>query len=112
MNRVSEIMLKEFICCSPTSKLDEPKNLMEKYQCTKIAVVDKNKMIIGAIGQADLCKGKNVIECMSKNMRVVEEDSTLDECLRVMIMNNIEQVPVIDKQGHFCGIVTQKELLR
>ena len=112
MNRVSEIMLKEFICCSPTSKLDEPEQLMQKHQCTKIAVVDKNKMIIGAIRQADLGKGKNVIECMSKNMRVVEEDSTIDECLRVMIMNDIEQVPVIDKQGHFCGIVTQKDLLR
>lgn len=113
MDRVSEVMFKEFICCSPLSKLDEPKKLMEKYHCSKIPVVDKNRMIIGAISKSDLnCKANNVIECMSKNMSAVEEDSTVDECLKLMILNNIEQVPVIDKQGHYRGFVTEKQLLK
>jgi CBS domain-containing protein len=69
-------------------------------------------MIIGAIHKCDLNNEENiVVKCMSKNMKVVEADSTVDECLRVMILNNIEQVPVIDKQGHFCGMVTEKQLL-
>lgn len=113
MDRVSEIMIKEFVCCSPTSKLDEPKILMEKYECSKIPVVDKNRMIIGSISKSDLNRDVNkVIECMSKNIRAVEEDSTVDECLRMMIMNDIEQIAVIDKQGHFQGMVTEKQLLK
>lgn len=113
MDRVSEVMFKEFVCCSPMSKLEEPKILMEKYHCSKIPVVDKNRMIIGSISKADLEKdGHNVIECMSKSTRAVEEDSTVDECLKLMILNNIEQVPVIDKQGHYRGIVTEKQLLQ
>lgn len=112
MDRVSEIMIKEFVCCSPMAKLEEPKNLMDKYHCSKIPVVDKNRMIIGSISRADLDKDvHNVIECMSKNIRAIEEDSTVDECLKLMILNDIEQVPVIDKQGHFRGIVTEKQLL-
>lgn len=113
MDRVSEIMIKEFVCCSPMSKLDVPETLMEKYHCSKIPVVDKNRMIIGAVSRSDLNRGAHcVIECMSKNVRAVDEDSTVDECLRLMILNNVEQIPVIDKQGHFRGIVTEKQLLK
>lgn len=112
MDRVGEIMIKESVCCSPMAKLEEPKNLMEKYHCSKIPVVDKNRMIIGSVSRADLeTNARNVIECMSKNIRAVEEDTTVDECLKLMIINNIEQVPVTDKQGHFCGIVTERQLL-
>lgn len=112
MNRVSEIMIKELVCCTPTMKIEDSKILMDKYECTNIPVVDKNQMIIGAISKSDLNDEANiVVKCMSKNLKVVEEDSTVDECLRVMILNNVEQVPVIDKQGHFCGMVTEKQLL-
>lgn len=113
MDRVSEIMIKELVCCSPASRMDEPKNLMEKYECSKIPVIDKNRMIIGAVSKSDLdMPADRVIECMSNSMRAVEEDSTVDECMRVMILNNVEQVPVIDKQGHYCGLVTEKQLFK
>lgn len=113
MNKVSEIMIKELVCCTPLTKIEESKRIMKKYECSKIPVVNsfKDRKIIGAVALEDLLKKKKVIHCMSKNLKAVEEDSTIDECLRVMIMNNMEQVPVIDKQGHFCGIVTEQRIL-
>ena len=112
MDRVSEIMIRDLVCCTPTTKPEDSKSLMEKYECTKIPVVDKNQMIIGTIGLNDIKKDAHkVVECMTKNIKAVEADSTIDECLRIMILNNIDQVPVIDKQGHFCGMVTEKVLL-
>lgn len=112
MERVREIMIRELVCCTANTKIEESKSLMEKYECSKIPVIDKNHMIIGAISKNDLQgNAYKVIECMSKNMKVVEEDSTIDECLKIMILNNIEQVPVIDKQGHFRGMVTERRLM-
>jgi CBS domain-containing protein len=32
MNRVSEIMIKDLVCCKPTTKVEESKILMEKYE--------------------------------------------------------------------------------
>lgn len=114
MDKVSKIMLKESVCCSPMSNIDEPKILMEKYKCSNIPVVDKNRMIVGAVSKIDLEKSDvhNVIECMSKKMRAVEEDDTVGECLKLMILNNIEQVAVTDKQGHYRGLVTEKEVVK
>ena len=113
MDRVSEIMIKDLVCCTVTSKIEDSKNLMKKYSCSKIPVVDRNNMIIGAISPNALQGDEEkVLKHMIKNMSAVEVDSTVDECLRLMILNNIEQVPVIDKQGHYCGIVTEKELLK
>lgn len=115
MDRVSEIMIKDLVCCTPYTKIEDSKHIMEKYDCSRLPVVNtlKDKRVIGVISSSDLHKKfNNVIECMSREIRGVEVDSTVDECLRVMIMNNVEQVPVLDKQGHLCGIVTEKSLLR
>lgn len=114
MDKAYEIMLKDLVCCSPMSNLDEPKILMEKYNCKKIPVVDKNHMIVGAVSEADLKKSGaiTVIECMTKEMCAVEEDDTVGDCLKLMILNNIEQIAVIDKQGHYRGLVTERQLLK
>ena len=114
MYKAREIMLKESVCCLPTSKLEETKIIMKKYNCTKIPVIDNNRMIVGVVSASDLDK-KNiskVIECMTKNMKAVEEDDTVDECLKIMILNNIEHVAVIDKQGRYCGLVTAGQVLK
>lgn len=115
MNRVSEIMNKECGCCTPLTKIEDSKELMEKYDCTRLTVVNsmQEKRIVGMVNKADFTiDAQTVIQCMSKDLRVIDEDSSVDECLRVMIINNIEQVPVVDKQGHLCGVVTEKALLK
>ena len=109
MTKVREIMINDFVCCGPGADLDESKNIMQKYSCSNIPVVDKNGMIIGGVSLNDLNPDfHNISECMSKKMKAVEIDSNVDEVLKIMIMENIQEVPVIDKQGHFCGIVTEK----
>lgn len=108
-------MIKDLVCCTPVTKIEDSKTIMEKYECSHIPVVNslEERKIIGTISISDLfADGKKVVECMSKDLKVVEEDSTVDECLKVMILNNLEQVTVIDKQGHFCGVVTEKILLK
>ena len=115
MDKVSEVMIKDLVCCTPVTKVEDSKLIMEKYECSKIPVVNslEDKKIIGIVSISDLTtSAEKVIECMSKDTRAVDEDSTVDECLKLMIMNDIEQVPVIDKQGHLCGIITEKILLR
>lgn len=115
MDKVSEVMIKDLVCCTPVTKIEDSKLIMEKYECSKIPVVNslEDKKIIGIVSISDLTtSAEKVIECMSKDTRAVDEDSTVDECLKLMIMNDIEQVPVIDKQGYLCGIITEKILLK
>lgn len=115
MDKVSEIMIKDLVCCTPVTKIEDSKTIMEKYECNTIPVVNtlEEKKIIGIVSISALSyKADKVVQCMSKDLRVVEEDSTIDECLRLMIVNNIEQIPVVDKQGHLCGIVTEKIILK
>jgi CBS domain-containing protein len=115
MDRVSEIMIKDAVFCTPRMMINESRSLMEKHHCKRLAVVNSlsDKIIIGVINENDLVgKAGMVFDCMSKNLKVVYEDETVGECLRVMILNDIEQIPVIDKQGHFCGIVTQDKIIK
>lgn len=118
MIRVSEIMIKDPVCCTSLTNSEESKKLIKKYHCKKLPVVNTlhEKRIIGVVSEVDLDglvnKNDLVIHCMSKNIHGIYEDETVGECLKLMIINNIEQVHVIDKQGHFCGIVTQDDILK
>lgn len=115
MDKVSEIMIKEIVCCTPKTKIEDSKSIMEKYDCSKIPVVNtlKEMRVIGIVDRSDLDSDvRNILECMSRDLRAIEVDSTVDECLRVMIMNNEEQLPVLDKQGHLCGMVTEKNIIK
>lgn len=113
MSLVNEVMVKDMVCCFPASSLEELKKVTEKFKCSKIPVINKHRMIVGTIDLEvfENSSGRFVAECMTKNVKVVEEDSTLDECLRMMILNGIDEVPVIDKQGHYCGIIKERHLI-
>ncbi len=51
-------------------------------------------------------------ERMTKRPITVTEETSLPEALELMRQNRIRRLPVLDKQGHLVGIVTELDLLR
>lgn len=48
-------------------------------------------------------------EFMTKPVIVVEEDMTLESIAGLMLEKNIGCVPVVDKNGRLCGVVTESD---
>lgn len=124
MNQVNEVMIKDPILCTHDTRIAQIKYLMQKYDYDEIFVVDsdENKKPIGIIHEEDL-EAKTVEEspipsdvsaeqCMKKIPAIVNEYSTVDECLKLMDLNHMDRIPVIDGSGHCCGIVDKHEILR
>ena len=124
MNHVSEIMIKDPILCTNDTRIAQIKYLMQKYNYSEIFVIDseENKKPIGIIHEDDIeCKtveecplpsDVRADECMKNIPALVNEFSTVDECLKIMDENHMDRIPVIDGGGHCCGIVDKHEVFK
>jgi len=122
MTTVKNFMTSDIACCTADQSLEEAAKLMVKYNCGEIPVVDNHqfKHIQGVITDRDICcrslgVGKNpmtlkVRDCMSSPVVTVSEEATAKECLKLMEENKIRRLPVIDKNGACCGMVSQADI--
>lgn len=50
-------------------------------------------------------------DVMIKNVIFIKKDDKLDEIISVMMQNHVSGVPVIDKDNHLVGMVTERDLV-
>jgi CBS domain-containing protein len=60
----------------------------------------------------ELLQARTAAQVMNTNIVTAEEDSTIDEAMRLMTEKGIKRLPVLDGQGKFKGMVSRDSLLR
>lgn len=95
---------------------------MVEADCGEIPVTDASNRLIGVITDRDIvcrvvAKGKNPSavtagECMTDQVVVVNEDTSLEDVVSVMEEHRIRRVPVVDASGCCCGIIAQADVAR
>lgn len=117
-----EIMTSAPQCCSRETLLNEVANLMVEADCGEIPIVDEANRLIGVVTDRDIvcrvvAKGKNpaavtAAEAMTEPVVCVNEDTSLDDVVKVMEENQIRRVPVVDGSGGVSGIIAQADVAR
>ncbi len=121
MKTAREIMRKNPVHCLTTSSLQEVANLMVKYDCGEIPVMDPHtEVIAGVITDRDItcrsvAEGLNplemkVAEAMTVPAITVHPETTLDRCIHLMENNRIRRVPVVDNEDKICGIISLEDI--
>lgn len=122
--RVKDIMTKNPALCTPDTSLREVARAMCEHNCGEIPVVDDKKTMkpIGVITDRDItCRsiaaGKNPLElkvgdCMTVPAVTVTPEMEVEECCVILAQEQIRRVPVVDKNGRCCGIVSQADIAR
>lgn len=110
------------IFCSAETSLVEVFNKMTEIGCRCMPVVESlaHKNIIGAITEHDICQkiingGLNpqrvsAGRVLNFNFTTVSSEATVEECTAVLEMTSAERLFVVDENGAFMGILTEKEL--
>ncbi|MBC7332989.1 MAG: CBS domain-containing protein [Actinobacteria bacterium] len=136
------IMTKKVITIGKDATVKELSELLIKNKISGVPVVDDNKKVIGMITEADIIKKESslpyplsfgfafirdlssltktteeflktpVEEVMTRNVKVVNEDTPLSKIVNIMINNNINRVPVVDKNNRLVGIITRADIIR
>ena len=112
---------KEIYCTSDTPLTEVFQTMMEQNcRCMPVVESPTHKNIIGTITEHDIClktitDGLNpqrisAARVMNGNFKTVNCDSTIEECAEILKSSETKQLFVIDEDGAFMGILTEKEL--
>ncbi len=119
-----DVMTKNVACCLRTATLRDVAQLMVQYDCGEIPVVASrdDPRPLGVVTDRDIvvravATGRDPVivqadECMSSPAVTVQEDTRLDECLRVMSQRQIRRLLVVDAAGRVTGIIAQADIAR
>lgn len=112
---VRDVMTPNPECVSEKDNIREVARIMKDQDTGVVPVVD-GKRIIGLITDRDivvrgLAEGKNlenvlVNELMTKSIRSVREDASLNDVLEMMGNAEIRRVPVVNSNDELVGIVS------
>lgn len=112
---VRDVMTPNPECVTEKDSIRDVARIM-KSQDTGVVPVVEGKRIIGLITDRDivvrgLAEGKNlenaqVNELMTRGVRSVREDATVNEAIELMGSSEIRRVPVVNSSDEIVGIVS------
>ena len=112
---VRDVMTPNPDCVSQDADVKEAARIMKDKDTGVVPVVD-GKKVIGLITDRDIvvrgiAEGKDLANCrvnelMTKHVRSVREDDTIDQVLTMMSSAEIRRVPVVNGSDEIVGIVS------
>ena len=99
---------------SPEHTLEDANNLMAKFRISGVPITEGRKLV-GIITNRDLKFetdfSKKIKESMtSEGLVTAREGITLDEAKQILAKARKEKLPIIDKDGNLCGLITIKDI--
>ncbi len=100
---------------SPDNIVAEADALMAKYRISGVPICDENKKLIGIITNRDMRFLTNydmpIRDVMTKDNLITASVGTgLHEAREILAQNKIEKLPLIDRDGTLCGLITIKDI--
>lgn len=115
-------MNTEPITCTHLTSIENIQKLMESTNTKEIFVVDTllENHLLGTIKESDILKESSLEEvkpeslsveqCMKPVSITVRETASFEECYGVLNHYDIAEVPVVDEEGHLCGVYNRASL--
>jgi CBS domain-containing protein len=118
--KVRDVMTSDPACVRENDGIVEAARIMKREDAGVVPIIDGDRKLTGIITDRDIvvrlvAEGRNPLDCkvseaMTKNIRSVGEDATVDEVMRIMRGANVRRVPVCDDGGRIVGIVSMGDL--
>ena len=104
------------ITLQPQNKIYEAIQLVKEKGFSGLPIVDEGGNLVGILTNRDIRfitdKDQEIKEFMTTNLITVKEDITADEAKRLLHMNKIEKLPVVDDENRLKGLITLKEIMK
>jgi len=136
-----DIMTKKVITINKDAAVGELAELLIKNKICGVPVVDSNGKLVGMATEADIIvKESNlpfplsfsfaflesyesytkttkdylktrIEDIMTRKIKIVNEDMPVSKVVNMMINNNINRLPVLDKSNKLVGIITREDII-
>lgn len=130
--RASEVMTLPAVTIGEDSMVTEAVDLMLKKEVKRLPVVDGSGKLVGILSRVDvfrtamkecpdwaafqqqsiLVEGlRFVSDIMRRDAHTVLPDTPVEEVMHIIDCSDIQRVCVVDKEGHFLGLISDRDLL-
>ncbi len=120
---VGDIMKNKIVISPTNASIKDVAKLMKKYDIGSIIITDANdeKDAVGIITERDIvwkivAQGKSfnvrAETIMSKPIRVISVDTTLEDASNIMRKYDIKRLPVVNKKKELVGIISETDITR
>jgi IMP dehydrogenase len=99
---------------SPNHYVYEANELMAKYRISGVPITENDKLV-GIITNRDLRfepdHNKKIYEVMTKeNIITILEGTSMEEAIKVLTLNKLEKLPIVDEKYTLKGLITIKDI--
>jgi len=129
--QANEVMTQPAVMIDQDKLVTDAVNLMLKKQVKRLPVVDASGRLVGILSRLDVfhtilreCPDwqafqkqeiavdlRFVSDIMRRDTATVSPDTPVEEVIRLIDCNDIQRVCVVDKEGRFLGLISDKDLL-
>ncbi|MFX0100610.1 MAG: CBS domain-containing protein [Candidatus Hodarchaeota archaeon] len=117
-----DVLVDDVITAVEGDKIREIESIMIKKGIGGVPVIREESSrtkVVGMLTQRDIVLAKaslsiggmTVKELMSHNVVTVTEDAKLPDILKIMKINNIARIPVVDDKDSLVGMIVHKNIL-
>lgn len=112
-------MITDPVTLPISATLGEAEAMMAKFKFSGVPITDQNRKLLGILTNRDVrfCNPSDMSKSVSEFMTAAPlvtapEGTTLDEARALLQKHRIEKLPLVDKEGRLCGLITVKDLLK
>lgn len=110
-------MITDPLTLLDSASLGDAHRIMSENKIGGIPIVDGNRKLVGILTNRDLRfekdMNRSVVEIMTReNLITAPEGTDLKKAESLLQEHKIEKLPVVDKNGKLCGLITYKDILK
>jgi CBS domain-containing protein len=127
-----EVMTSPVIVIGQDQYVKEAVDLMLSKRVKRLPVVDAGGRLTGMLSRLDIFRtimkeapdwnafkqqnvtvgdASTVSDIMRRDTHTVLPETSVDEVIRLIDSNDIQRIAVVDKEGHFLGLISDRDLL-
>jgi CBS domain-containing protein len=122
--RVVDLMTADVITASPETPIKAAARLMVRNKVSGLPVCDEGNCVVGIITEADFLRlevareealnpkpVERVEEVMHRSVLTISPDATVGDAARMMVINDVNRLPVTDGDGKSLGIISRLDVV-
>ena len=122
--RVVDLMTADVITATPDTPIKVAARLMVRNKVSGLPVCDEDSCVVGIITEADFLRlevareeavhpkpVELVREVMHRSVLTIGPDATVGEAARMMVINDVNRLPVTDGDGKSLGIISRLDVV-
>jgi CBS domain-containing protein len=122
MDKCSEVMTKNPVCCLPNDLVTKAAELMKSEHVGSIPVIEneQTKKLVGIVTDRDLAlkivadgldaKSTKVETVMTRKVVTCHAEDDLQKAVDAMSENQLRRIPIVDDDNKILGIIAQADV--